>query len=151
LWAYWAQDNVARLHWLQNSPHPIGGETHRFDLENPQDLLALSSPMTVLEPLSGLVIIDEIQRLPELFPILRVLSDRKKASYLILGSASRDLIQQSSETLAGRISYIELTPFLLMEGCLLNALWLRGGFPRSYLASEDRESYLWREAYIQTF
>jgi predicted AAA+ superfamily ATPase len=127
------------------------GETHRFDLENPQDLLALSNPMMVLESLNGLIIIDEIQRLPELFPILRVLSDRKKASYLILGSASRDLIQQSSETLAGRIGYIELTPFLLVEGCLLNPLWVRGGLPRSYLASNDRESYLWREAYIQTF
>lgn len=127
------------------------GTTHRFDLENPQDLLALSNPMVVLERLTGLVIIDEIQRLPEIFPILRVLSDKKQASYLILGSASRDLIKQSSETLAGRIGYIELTPFLMVEGCMINQLLVRGGFPRSYLASEDRESYLWRESYIQTF
>ena len=127
------------------------GMTHRFDLENPQDLLALSNPMVVLERLTGLVIIDEIQRLPEIFPILRVLSDKKQASYLILGSASRDLIKQSSETLAGRIGYIELTPFLMVEGCMMNQLLVRGGFPRSYLASDDRESYLWRESYIQTF
>jgi hypothetical protein len=127
------------------------GTTHRFDLENPQDLLALSTPMVVLDRLTGLVIIDEIQRLPEIFPILRVLSDKKQASYLILGSASRDLIKQSSETLAGRIGYIELTPFLMVEGCMLNQLLVRGGFPRSYLASDDRESHLWRESYIQTF
>ena len=127
------------------------GSIHRFDLENPQDLLALSNPMVVLERLTGLVIIDEIQRLPEVFPILRVLSDKKQASYLILGSASRDLIQQSSETLAGRIGYIELTPFLMVEGCMMNQLLVRGGFPRSYLATADKESYLWREAYIQTF
>ena len=127
------------------------GITHRFDLENPQDLLALANPMAVLENLTGLVVIDEIQRLPELFPILRVLSDRKQGSYLILGSASRDLIKQSSETLAGRIGYIELTPLLLSEGCLMQQLLLRGGFPRSYLASEDRASYLWRESYVQTF
>jgi predicted AAA+ superfamily ATPase len=129
----------------------FNGATHRFDLENPQDLLALSNPMVVLERLTGLVVIDEIQRLPEIFPILRVLSDKKQASYLILGSASRDLIKQSSETLAGRIGYIELTPFLMIEGCMMNQLLVRGGFPRSYLASDDRESYLWRESYIQTF
>ncbi len=128
-------------------PSPI----HRFDLENPSDLLALSEPMRVLERLQGLVIIDEIQRFPDLFPILRVLVDRKQAHYLILGSASRDLIRQSSETLAGRIGYIELTPFQLQEGCVTSQLLVRGGFPRSYLASSDQDSYLWREAYVQTF
>lgn len=127
------------------------GKIHHFDLENPQDLLALSNPLIVLERLTGLVVIDEIQRLPQIFPILRILSDRKQALYLILGSASKDLIKQSSETLAGRIGYIELTPFLMTEGCKLNQLLVRGGFPRSYLALEDRGSYLWREAYIQTF
>jgi predicted AAA+ superfamily ATPase len=128
-------------------PEPI----HHFDLENPSDLLALTEPMRVLERLKGLVIIDEVQRLPALFPILRVLVDCKQAHYLILGSASRDLIQQSSETLAGRIGYIELTPFQLREGCKNSELLVRGGFPRSYLANSEHNSYLWREAYIQTF
>jgi predicted AAA+ superfamily ATPase len=127
------------------------GEVHRFDLEDPRDLLSLSNPMIVLEQLKGLVIIDEIQKLPDLFPILRVLIDRNQASYLILGSASRDLIKQSSETLAGRIGYIELTPFCISEGCDANKLMMRGGFPRSFLANSDKDSYLWRESYIQTF
>lgn len=124
---------------------------HFFDLENPQDHQALTEPMRILERLSGLVIIDEIQRLPELFPILRVLIDKKQAQYLILGSASRDLIHQSSESLAGRIGYIELTPLQISEGCDQQKLLIRGGFPNSYLASSDEASYLWREAYIQTF
>ena len=127
------------------------GSVHNFDLENPEDLLALYEPMRALEKLEGLVIIDEIQRLPELFPILRVLIDRKQAQYLILGSASRDLIRQSSETLAGRIGYIELTPFQLIEGCDASVLLNRGGYPRSYLRKSDSDSYLWRENYIQTF
>ncbi|MDX2345965.1 MAG: ATP-binding protein [Legionella sp.] len=127
------------------------GNTHSFDLEDPADILALSEPMRVLERLSGLVIIDEIQRLPDLFPILRVLVDKKQAQYLILGSASRHLIQQSSETLAGRIGYIELTPFQLQEVKLSSTLLIRGGFPRAYLAKTEEHSYLWREAYIQTF
>lgn len=124
---------------------------HKFDLEYPEDLLALSNPVAVLENLEGLVVIDEIQRLPELFPLLRVLIDRKKASYLILGSASRDLIRQSSETLAGRIGHIELTPFNLTEVTDMNKLLIRGGFPRSYLAKSDGDSYKWRESYVQTF
>jgi predicted AAA+ superfamily ATPase len=127
------------------------GPVHHFDLENPDDLQALSQPMRALERLKGLVIIDEVQRVPDLFPILRVLADRQQAKYLILGSASRDLIAQSSETLAGRIGYIELTPFQLHEGCTMPELLVRGGFPRSYLAGSDNQSYLWREAYIQTF
>lgn len=84
------------------------GPSFLFDLENPEDLEALLNPLRALEDLEGLVIIDEIQRLSNLFPVLRVLSDRKKAKFLILGSASRDLIQQSTETLAGRIGCIEL-------------------------------------------
>ena len=127
------------------------GTIHHFDLENPEDFMALQEPMRVLERLSGLVVIDEIQRLPELFPILRVLIDRKQAKYLILGSASQDLIRQSSETLAGRVGYIELTPFQLAENCELSKLLLRGGFPLSYLATSDRSSFLWRNSYIQTF
>lgn len=128
-----------------------GGEVHFFDLENPDDLGALQNPMRVLESLKGLVVIDEIQRVPELFQVLRVLCDKKQAQYLILGSASRDLIRQSSETLAGRIGYIELTPFHLIEGTEASKLLVRGGFPLSYLAETDQLSMVWREAYIQTF
>lgn len=129
----------------------FSGVVHHFDLENPDDLESLSNPMRVLERLEGLVIIDEIQRLPDLFPILRVLVDRKQAKYLVLGSASRELIRQSSETLAGRIGYIELTPFHLKEGCETTPLLIRGGFPLSYGAKSDQGSLLWRDSYIQTF
>src|SRR3989338_11315693 len=99
---------------------------------------------------ADLIVIDEIQRRPELFPVLRVLVDERPRRFLILGSASRDLIQQSSETLAGRIGYIELTTFSIAEGAEENKLWLQGGFPRSYLAS-SKQSYLWRKSYITTF
>ncbi len=112
----------------------------------------MKNPITDLESLKGLVIIDEIQKVANLFPILRVLVDRRKETrYLILGSASRDLIRQSSESLAGRIGYIELTPLQLSEQCELNKLLIRGGFPLSYLAGNDEESYLWRQAYVQTY
>jgi predicted AAA+ superfamily ATPase len=126
---------------------------HHFDLENPPDLARLESPAIALEPLRGLIIIDEIQRRPELFPYLRVLADRKgdHARFLILGSASRDLIRQSSESLAGRISYLELPPFSLGEARQPKRLWLRGGFPRSYLASDRAQSMSWRQAYISTY
>lgn len=98
---------------------------HYFDLENPIDLAALDSPVLVLQKLEGIIIIDEIQRRPELFPVLRVLVDEPiNRKFLILGSASRDLIHQSSETLAGRISYLELTPFTLSEVDHMNRLWL---------------------------
>lgn len=129
----------------------FNGEIHHFDLENPDDLESLSNPMRVLERLNGLVIIDEIQRLPDLFPILRVLADRKQARYLVLGSASRELLRQSSESLAGRIGYIELTPFHLKEGAEVTPLLIRGGFPVSYEAKTDKSSMLWRKSYIQTF
>lgn len=126
---------------------------HYFDLEDPRYLLLLEQAMLALEELSGFVIIDEIQRRPELFPILRVLCDRRpiKTRFLILGSASRDLLQQSSESLAGRIQYIELTPFNLREVKNSNRLWLRGGFPLSYLAKNNSLSNDWRDAYISTF
>ena len=127
------------------------GEVHYFDLEHPKDLDAFSSPSLVLEPLNGLIIIDEIQRRPGLFPYLRYLSDYSDKKFLILGSASRDLIQQSSETLAGRISYIELTPLTLSESVEFKQHWERGGFPKSYLASSDRNSQRWREDYIILF
>lgn len=124
-----------------------------FDLENPLDLAKLEAPMLALEKLEGLIIIDEIQRRPELFPLLRVLIDknRGKQQFLILGSASRDLIAQSSESLAGRISYVELTPFTLAETGAAERLFLRGGFPPSYLAEDVAKSNLWRKAYISTF
>jgi predicted AAA+ superfamily ATPase len=125
-----------------------------FDLENPIDLALLENPLLALSNIpQKLVVIDEIQLRPDLFPILRVLVDNPKIDniYLILGSASRDLIRQSSETLAGRIGYIELFPFSLLEVHNSAQLWLRGGFPRSYLAETDDDSYLWRQNYITTF
>jgi len=124
-----------------------------FDLENPHDVLRLSDPMLTLEEMKGLIVMDEIQRVPDLFPVLRVLVDQKKLKqhYLILGSASRELIQQSSESLAGRIHYRELTPFSYHEASDLNKLWLRGGFPLSYLARSMAASAQWRIDYVRTF
>ena len=126
-----------------------------FDLEDPTDRVRLSDPKLALEPLQGLVILDEVQRLPELFPVLRVLVDRPEnpARFLVLGSASPDLLRQSSESLAGRIAYHELPPLRLDEvGTLASdRLWLRGGFPRSFLAENDRRSLRWRDAFIRTF
>lgn len=125
---------------------------HYFDLEDPTDLAKLESPKLTLGPLEGLIIIDEIQRRPELFPYLRVFVDTyPDRKLLILGSASRDLIQQSSETLAGRISYIELTPFSLSEVEDPLRLWKRGGFPRSYLSKTEKGSLRWRKEFIKTF
>jgi len=122
-----------------------------FDLENPLDIERLSEPMLALSNLQGFVIIDEIQYKPNLFPVLRVLADTKNIKFLVLGSASRDLIKQGSETLAGRIGYIEMTPFELSETLEANKLWLRGGFPLSYLAESDELSTLWRQNYVKTF
>ncbi len=127
-----------------------------FDLEDPVGYQQLiSAPKLALESLKGLIIIDEIQRMPELFPLLRVLADRSDhpAKFLILGSASPDLIKKSSETLAGRISYIDMTGFTLDEilASEMTRLWLRGGFPRSFLASGDDDSYAWRNDFIRTF
>ena len=126
-----------------------------FDLENPVDLARLSEPKTALEQLRGLIVIDEVQRHPDLFPILRVLLDRKpiRARFLILGSASPELLRQSSETLAGRIAIVEMAGFTLEEINRpdLNRLWLRGGFPRSFLARTEAASIAWREDFIRTF
>jgi uncharacterized protein len=130
---------------------------HYFDLERPRDIARLKEDEITLSALDGLIVIDEIQRRPELFPTLRYLVDNTKQKYLILGSASRDLIHQSSETLAGRIGYIELPPISLFElpgkpdMNEINKLWLRGGFPDSFLAETDQESTIWRENYIMTF
>lgn len=125
-----------------------------FDLENPMHLKSLENPLLTLSQFADyLVVIDEIQRRPELFPVLRVLVDDpvKKYTFLILGSASRDLIQQSSETLAGRIGYIELPAFTLLEVSEADKLLIRGGFPKSYLALSDEDSMYWRTEYINTF
>lgn len=126
---------------------------HLFDLENPEDLAILNNPYLALSSLEGLIIIDEIQRHPELFPVLRVLIDspQKKQQWLILGSASRDLLHQSSETLAGRIAYLEIQPFDLTEAHEEKNLWLRGGFPKSYLAPSNSASFEWRKQYVKTF
>ena len=124
-----------------------------FDLEDTVDLQRLATPKLALEDLEGLIVIDEIQLNKELFPTLRVIADNKKSNqrFLILGSASRELINESSETLAGRIAYIELTPFSLSEALDQSRLWLRGGFPNSFLAETDDDSWDWREFYISTF
>ena len=128
---------------------------HRFDLEDPEELARLNEPKLALKDLTGLVIIDEIQRKPELFPLLRVLADRddKAAQFLILGSASPKLLKQSSESLAGRISYYSLNGFAVDEIDSKDELklWIRGGFPRSYLASSEKESFAWRKDFIRTF
>lgn len=132
--------------------YSIQWKFHYFDLEDPRDLARLENPMLALEKLEGCIIIDEVQLRPHLFPILRVLIDQKKErKFLLLGSASRDLLQQSSESLAGRIKYLELTPFTYSEVDDFPRLWLRGGFPLSYLADSDENSAQWREAYISTF
>jgi len=125
-----------------------------FDLENPRDIQRLQDPLLALEDTKGLVIIDEIQRSPDLFPALRVLCDGPlKTNYLILGSASRDLIKQASESLAGRISYLEIGGFSLklVGASKAEKLWIMGGFPRSFLASDEAASYQWRQDFINTF
>lgn len=139
--------------------HQVGerfpGPVHRFDLEDPDDLARLTEPKLALERLEGLVILDEVQRRPELFPVLRVLIDRPNAGsrFLVLGSASPDFLRQSAETLAGRIIYHELGGFALDEVGVdaADRLWLRGGFPRSYLARSTAESFEWRRSFIRTF
>lgn len=124
---------------------------HFFDLEDPVNLARLDNPKIAFEPLSGLIIIDEIQLRPDLFPVLRVIVDNTDKHFLILGSASQQLIRQSSESLAGRINYLEMTPFSLKETDNTKTLWQRGGFPKSYLASSERISNSWRKSYIRTF
>ncbi|MGJ8637797.1 MAG: ATP-binding protein [Opitutaceae bacterium] len=126
-----------------------------FDLEDQADLARLENAAFALGSLSGLVVIDEVQRRPDLFPTLRVLIDRpdNKTQFLILGSASPDLLRQSSETLAGRIATIELTGFSLSEvgAASMRPLWLRGGFPRSFLAKSEEESMFWRKNFSRDF
>ncbi len=140
---------LARMIAARRSP------VQHLDLENPAVLASLDNPMILLEGTKGLVIIDEVQRKPDLFPVLRVLSDReaKPGRFLILGSASPELMRQSSESLAGRIEFVEMGGFDLPEAGFdaWRKLWLRGGFPRSYLSESDSDSQAWREQYIRTF
>jgi hypothetical protein len=126
-----------------------------FDLEDPADVKRLADPGLALRALKGLVVLDEVQRRPEIFPILRVLADRPRtpARFLVLGSASPDLLRQGSESLAGRIAFHELAGFDLEEvgADSWRRLWLRGGFPRSLLAASDAASFDWRKDFISSF
>lgn len=132
-----------------------GKQATYLDLESQPDLRRLQNPELILTSLQGIVILDEIQVMPELFSVLRVLVDRPetRARFLILGSASPTLIRKVSETLAGRIEFIELSGFDLSETGINSwkNLWLRGGFPRSFLADSDEDSLAWREGFIRTF
>lgn len=125
-----------------------------FDLEDPVSLARLAEPMTALRPLEGLVVIDEVQRLPGLFSVLRVLADRRSrpARFLILGSASGDLLRQSAESLAGRVEHITIGGFTIREVGANESplLWRRGGFPLAYLARREQESLAWRKQFIET-
>jgi predicted AAA+ superfamily ATPase len=129
--------------------------TEYFDLEDPVGATRLAQPMTALSALRGLVVVDEVQRQPALFPVLRVLTDRPRtpARFLLLGSASPDLMRHGSETLAGRVAFVEMGGFSLSEvdAAAVRRLWLRGGFPRSYLARGDSESLAWRDDFVRTF
>ena len=126
---------------------------HFFDLEDPRSLARLDEPQTALEGLTGIVVIDEVQRKPDLFPLLRVLADRQQATrYLLLGSASPELVKEVSESLAGRVAYHDLGPLAVDEtgASEWRRLWLRGGFPRSYLSEDAATSALWREDFIRS-
>ena len=132
----------------------LAGRVTRFDLESPQDLERLTDPMLALGPLRGLVVIDEVQRRPDLFSVLRVLVDRPKtpARFLVLGSAAGELLRQTSESLAGRIAYHELPGLAADEAPdAVAKLWRRGGFPRSFLARTEADSLRWREDFTRTF
>ena len=132
-------------------------ESVYFDFENPEHLVRIAEPTAAFRPFQdALVVLDEVQRVPELFPVLRALIDENRipGRFLILGSASQDLLKQSSETLAGRIRYHELKPFNIFEPVgevSVDALWLRGGFPSAALATDDLKSMAWLETFIRTF
>lgn len=136
------------------------GPVRQFDLEDPDDQARLADPAFVLRPLTGLVVLDEIQHRPDLFPLLRVLADRPKspARFLLLGSAAPELLRQTAETLAGRVEFHELDGLALEEVApaqpgsdWLDNRWLRGGFPRSLLARDSAGSRAWRDAFIRTY
>ncbi len=126
---------------------------HVLDLEDPRSLARLSEPQTALEGLRGTVVIDEVQRMPSLFALLRVLADRPEgAKFLLLGSASPELAKGVSESLAGRVAYHDLGPLVLDEtgAAAWRSLWLRGGFPRSFLSEDDHASVRWRDDFIRS-
>lgn len=135
---------VARLH---------GGPVHHFDLEDPEVLVRFEEPMLLLRRLKGLVVLDEIQRTPEIFPVLRVLADRPgpPARFLVLGSAAPELLRQSTESLAGRIAFRVLGGFGMDEvgARRMEDLWVRGGFPRSFLAEDAAASLAWRRGFVR--
>ncbi|KAF0242688.1 MAG: ATPase [Planctomycetota bacterium] len=137
--------------------HELAGRSsgQYLDLESERDLRRLDPPDLALEPLRGLVVIDEIQRRPDLFQHLRVLADRKgtPAQFLILGSASPDLVRGVSETLAGRVAYVDMSGFDIVETrpASFRTLWTRGGFPRSFLARSESASFEWREDFVRSF
>ncbi len=147
------QTGKTTLAGMLAADHP--GPVHRFDLEDPRDEARLDAPMLALEPLEGLVVIDEIQRLPSLFPALRVLADRagQRVRYLILGSAAPELMRGCSESLTGRIAYHELPGLDLDEwgDGASDQLWRRGGLPRSLLAGSEAASLRWRREYIRSY
>jgi predicted AAA+ superfamily ATPase len=126
-----------------------------FDLENPLDEAKLNRPQLIFDSFSGIIVLDEIQRKPDLLPLLRVYSDKKplKVRFLILGSASPELIKESSESLAGRIHFVDMAGFSIEEVGVgkLNRLWVRGGFPKSFLSKNDSDSLSWRHDFIKTF
>lgn len=146
---------VGKTTLAQDVARRLGGPVSFFDLERPSDLARLDEAELVLSPLRGLVVLDEIQRRPELFPLLRVLADRRPrpARFLVLGSASANLLRQESESLAGRIAFHELLGFDASEipPNRHDRLWLRGGFPMAYTARSDAESFAWREDFVSTF
>jgi len=147
------KSTLARLY--SESQKREGQQVTYFDLERDEDIALFRNPAEVLSHLKGLVVIDEVQRLPDLFRRLRVLVDEqeRRVKYLILGNASPELLRQSSETLAGRIDYIELSPFGVEETGMRDyrRLWHRGGYPLSYLASDAERSADWRRAYVRSF
>lgn len=131
------------------------GPTHHFDLEDPDDQARLSDPSFILRPLTGLVVLDEVQIKPSLFTLLRVLADRVDvpARFLILGSAAPELLRNTSESLAGRVTFHELDGLDLdeLEPNQMDQRWLRGGFPRAFLADNMAASRAWRESFIRTY
>lgn len=131
------------------------GGANYFDLEDPASLARLAEPMTSLGPLKGVVVVDEVQRRPDLFPVLRVLSDRRPlpARFLVLGSASTELLRQTSESLAGRVEVIEIPGLSLAEVGTSRAElhWRRGGYPLSFTARSESASAVWRRQFISSF
>lgn len=146
------KSTLARL--VSKSPGPLT-ESHWFDLETAEGMAAMEMAETTLRPLRGLVVIDEIQRIPELFRLLRPLLDRPEtpARFLLLGSVAPELVKGVSESLAGRVGFVDLGGFTLADvgADRMETLWLRGGFPRSFLAGRDSSSLAWRAAFIRTF